>query len=722
MYIHTNGNTYGALISDVDSIYYNDDSSDIYFAIGDTLASFQLADVDSLTFGDDSETVFINYNESAVTVYNPLAFQGVTVNVDNANVVVNSTIEDNKIDYELSGSTSDGMFKLYGNYKFNLILNGVDITNEDGPAINIQTGKKCDLTLEAGTENSLADGSSYADSDEDQKGTLFSEGQIVFQGTGSLAVYGNYKHAICSDDYISVEEGDISVLNAVKDGIHTNDYFDMSGGSLSISSTGDGIDGDEGYISISDGEITIVSESDDVKGISCDSTITVNGGTVNLTVSGDQSKGLKSKQDIYLNGGKINIETSGNAVLESSGSGYDPSYCTAIKSSASVIIDSCDIVITAAGLGGKGISADENIEINGGDISIETTGGGNIYTDEEGETDAYSSTCLTADTDIMITAGTLTLSSSGAGGKGIKADNTLTIGSTSTTPDISITTTGSEITSGNESYASPKALKADGDVTFLSGTTLVSSADDGIKSETNVYFYGGTITVEDAYEGVEAPTIYVSGAYVDVTATDDGVNATAGTGSASDDGSWLYVTSGTLIANCTGGDAIDSNGSVEISGGLVITNGPSAGDGEAIDVNASLLINGGTVIASGIPMGGGGNRPGGGGSSTSGEVSSSSTQPSIEISSQSQISSSTFIDVRIGDSDVITFKPKYGGTSFIVSSADITQGSSYTIYTGGSYSTDTNTEGYYTSGSYTPGTSKKTGTISSTSTVNVISF
>ena len=76
---------------------------------------FDINDIDSISFGDDSETVLISYNENSATFFNPLAFEGVSVSVDNADVIVTSELDDKKIDYELTGTTSDGMFKLYRN-------------------------------------------------------------------------------------------------------------------------------------------------------------------------------------------------------------------------------------------------------------------------------------------------------------------------------------------------------------------------------------------------------------------------------------------------------------------------------------------------------------------------------------------------------------------------------------------------------------------------------
>jgi TatA/E family protein of Tat protein translocase len=202
-----------------------------------------------------SSTVTIGFG-STVTISNPLAAKGVTITESNGDVIINSTVAE--VAYVLSGTTTNGSVKLYSDKKFKLTLNGVNITNADGPAINIQSGKRAFLVLADNTTNTLTDGATYtASGTEDMKATLFSEGQLIVSGNGSLSVKGNYKHAIASDDYIRVISGNITVIGAASDGIHTNDAFIADGGTISMTTSGDGIQCDEGYIVINNGVFTI---------------------------------------------------------------------------------------------------------------------------------------------------------------------------------------------------------------------------------------------------------------------------------------------------------------------------------------------------------------------------------------------------------------------------------------------------------------------------------
>ena len=717
MYIHKSDKiSLGALVAQTDSVYFNTDGSKVYFRIGTNLAQYSVSEMDSISFGANSNTISVIYNGTSASVINPLAFEGVSVSVIGADVTVNSTSLDTEINYSLKGTTSNGMFKIYSSARFNLNLNGVNLSNSDGPAVNIQSEKKCTITLEAGTSNTLADGSTYSTATEDQKSTLFSEGQLDFGGTGSLTVKSNSAHAICSDDYIHILNGNITISGAPKDGIHANDYFKMSGGTLNVTSTGDGVECESGYILVTGGNLTSVNNSADAKGLVCDSTLTVSGGTIKLTLGGNQSKGIKATQKMLFNGGDITINNSGGVTLVTSGSGFDPAYSSGIKADTEIEVSGSKIAIVSSGAGGKGISATGNINITSGTVNVTTSGAGTTFKNATGVTDSYSAICLNSDGNISITGGDVINTSSGSGGKGMKANGTITIGNAGSSPNLTLTTSGAKFLVSGSDYNHPKTMVSDGTITIKNGTTNISSTDDGIHSETSVIIDGGSTSISKSYEGVESKYIYMNGGTLNLIASNDGINTTMGTkagGTESNDGSCLYVTGGTLIASATNGDAIDSNGNLEISGGITIANGPLSGVEEAVDFNGTFKMTGGLFIGAGSN------------SNMTKAMSSSSTQANMYISSSAAISSSSFLHIQnASGTDVLTFKSKNGGYKFLFSSPALTKGTSYSIYTGGSYSGGTSGNGLYTGGTYSTSgaTLKKTVTLSGSATVNTISF
>lgn len=257
-----------------------------------------------------TSTVSVTFG-ATVSISNPLAAGGVVITQTGANVVINSSID--AVEYKISGTTANGSVKIYSSKKFKLTLNGANITCSNGPAINIQSSKRVFFVLADGSTNTLTDGTTYATSTEDMKGTIFSEGQLVFSGTGSLTVKGNYKHAICSDDYIRIRSGNITVTGAVKDGIHTNSAFIADGGTVKITAGSDGIECEEGYAIINNGNLTLngVEHGISASYEGTDNTIipyiNINNGTLNITTT--SGEGIESKNALTINNGTIIANT-----------------------------------------------------------------------------------------------------------------------------------------------------------------------------------------------------------------------------------------------------------------------------------------------------------------------------------------------------------------------------------------------------------------------------
>ena len=272
-----------------------------------------------------ADTISIVYGGTAATVSGDS--RG-CVSVSGNDVVVNDATSTNGLVLVLSGSSSDGSLLVYRSLKYEVVLNGLTLTNTNGPAINNQCGKALYVTLAPGTENRLGDGIAYAEQSYDQKSTLFSEGQIYFRGTGSLQIDGNSKNGIASDDYIVFQEGTVSVCVAAtgSNGVKVNDGLTIEGGSLTIDVKADGARGikDDAYLTITGGQTTITTSGDckietidgitdttSCAGIKCDSLFTMTNGTMTITSSGDGGKGINASENIELKGGTLVVTTTG---------------------------------------------------------------------------------------------------------------------------------------------------------------------------------------------------------------------------------------------------------------------------------------------------------------------------------------------------------------------------------------------------------------------------
>ncbi|HPR33532.1 MAG TPA: carbohydrate-binding domain-containing protein, partial [Prolixibacteraceae bacterium] len=475
-------------------------------------------------------------------------------------------------------------------------------------------------------------------------------------------------------------------------------------------------------ISLSGGNLFVETQADDSKALGCDSVLCIAGGTIDLTLGGKASKGLKSDQAMNLSGGNITIQSTGGVLLEASGSGYDPSYSTAIKCDSDITIDGAQISIKLSGEAGRGISSDQNLIISGGSIQITSAGNGAKYTNTNGASDSYHSTCLTADGNIEINGGNVTTLSSGTAGRGITSGGSLVIGHSDQSPILSVTTSGSKITvsSGSNSggwggpgggpgedngvYDESKAIKCDGAVSINNGQISISSADDGIKSLASVRITKGSLSITRAFEGIESPSITVQSGRVAITASDDGFNATWGNGGEANDGSILNLNGGEVCVNVSDGDGLDSNGNISMTGGTVVVHGPQSNPEVGMDYNGTCSVSGGVLIISGTN------------SNMTQAPGTSSLQCCIKATTSTRVAANTLFNLQDANGvNLVSFQPVRNYYSVIYSSPKLEKGASYSIYTGGTISGSGN-NGYYSGGSYSGGTKKKTFTLSGTVT------
>ena len=569
----------------------DDDEQQQTSKTGVTAIDYEPSD-DDIANSTFSNTISIAYDGASATVSGSV--EGVAITTDGADVIVTSSAKE--VEYVLSGASSNGSLKIYSEYKHKVTLDGVALTSTTGAPLNNQGKKTMFLYANEGTTNSFVDAAEYTrvSSDEDLKACIFSEGQIVFCGSGNIKVTGNYKHAICSDDYVTIaDNANITVSNSVKDGIHANDYVVVSGGSLDITAGSDGIDVDEGWFLMT-------------------------GGNVSVGVSAEGAKAIKSYGDMEISDGTLSLQASGNAVYDSS------------------------------------------------------------------ERDYSSAACLKTSSNMLISGGTISATTTGAGGKAIKSNGTLTISGGS----VTAVANGSSKTN---SY-SAKGIKSNGDMLISGGTIYAKSAShEGIESK-------ATLTIENAL--------------VEVDASDDAINAA----------SHLYVKSGQVYARATGNDGLDANGNLYIMGGTVVAFGstsPECGLDANEEGGYKLYITGGTVIG----IGGG----------TSYPNSTTDAQPAISFSASlaniavSDASGNTIVAWDYANYATTGNKAGFGpggnnggnnmgggSYTYLISTPQMSANSSYTVATGVTISGGTEFHGLTTDATVSGGSTSTTATASVT--------
>ena len=474
--------------------------------------------IDEIAVGDadvEDNTVSVSYNGSTVSVVvagNVARYLTVSVSGAHVSIVQADDLAD-EITYTLSGTSTDGGFYMDGSLKASIALAGLTLTNPSGPAINIQNGKRIDVSVKNGTENTLRDGSGG-----DWKGCFRCKGHTEFKGKGTLNVYGNTAHAIWSKEYVEMKNCTINVLKAVGDGLNCNQYFLMESGTLNISGVGD------------DG-IQVSYETDDDGNRETDEentgALTVTGGTLSVTTSAVGTKGLKAEGAVVIN---------------------------------------------------------ENSDATA--ISVKNSGG----VDTSDSSDPTSSACLKSDTSIDIAAGTLTLTNTGQGGRAINSEGTLTVTGGTINAQAQGSNYGSSGGGGGGGWPPGGGGRPGG------GGSSSSNGKNakGVKAKGAISISGGSLTVGSAnHEGLESKsTMTISGGKVYVKASDDAINSSGN----------FTISGGYVYAWSTGNDGLDSNGNMSIEGGVALGFASSSNNAESgidVDERHSLSIKGGDIFSIG---------------------------------------------------------------------------------------------------------------------------
>lgn len=166
-------------------------------------------------------------------------------------------------DYLLSGALNGSICIDAEEQIVHLILNGVSVRSNEGPAISVVSAGKLVLTVNTGTVNSLSDSANYNPSGQ-ENACIYSICDLTINGEGILNIQGYHKDGIHSKDVVKILGGEIKVL-AKRDGIRGNDGIFVAADQLSIESEKSGLRTTKtnkstgGTIEITDGDISIIA-------------------------------------------------------------------------------------------------------------------------------------------------------------------------------------------------------------------------------------------------------------------------------------------------------------------------------------------------------------------------------------------------------------------------------------------------------------------------------
>lgn len=527
----------------------------------------------------------------------------------------------------------------------------------------------------------LDDGALIVESAENAKITLVLGGVSIRNSTGAAI-----QIATADDVTIELAEGTTNVL--------------QSGEKVDIATATEGEEASGGALQSKvdlkikgKGSLTVLGYLNN--GIHCTKDLKIKNGNISVTALGH---GIKGKNSVTVSGGTVTVTSGKDGITSDETENEEKGFVT---------IEDGEIIITSAG---DGVSAETTLTVTGGVISIISGGGSaNAQQKTDNMRDWWDFDNSASDDN-------------SASCKGLKAGKALVISGGSITID-----------------AQDDALHTDGDMTISGGECILSTGDDGAHAALSLTVLDGKITVLTSYEGLEANQITLAGGELDITASDDGINANGGsdgfsggfgggfggrrsdmnsqsgdmtppdnsnmqtppdgnapsgnpptmpgqdaadsttTDDTTDKQPVLLITGGKITVNADG-DGLDSNGDLRVEGGDITINGPSNGGNGALDIGTENggagIIAGGTLIALGT-------------SSMTENFGSTSTQCAFLVTMNSFGAGETITITDSQGNVLYTGVTVKSANSVVFSSPDLVVGETYTVTIGSTSATVT---------------------------------
>ena len=394
-------------------------------------------------------------------------------------------------------------------------------------------------------------------------------------------------------------------------------------------------------------------------GIVCKDSLHITGGTYTITTA---EHGIDANDEVCMDGGNFTLTTGKDGVHCENGEDANLGYVYSRNGNINILCE------------GDGISASAWFYAQDSSIAIIAGGGsknGNKQTSDnwggfgggrpggmpgsrpQGGRPGSTSTQQTTDSTSI---------------KGIKAGTWLTIGGGQFALDCA-----------------DDGLHSNGGMDITSGTASILSGDDGVHAEQTLTITGGSILVKESYEALEALHVKIYGGNLELHASDDGINAAGGTdgsgmggrdqwggrggpGGFGGGGNGSILIAGGEISITASGDALDANGTLEITGGKTLLCGPTRGDTAVLDYDRTGTINGGEIFGTG---------------STMMAQSLASSNQGVIFLKISNMPANTNITISDSDGNVIfTHAPALDFALLIYSSPNIKKGGTYTVSIG----------------------------------------
>ncbi|WP_062200187.1 carbohydrate-binding domain-containing protein [Demequina salsinemoris] len=517
--------------------------------------------------------------------------------------------------------------------------------------------------LNNATEITLADGASSADGD----GVTIDGDTVTITEAGTYVLSGELSEG---QIVVNVADGDVTLVlddatvsNVDAPAIQVDDadnvvIYTASGTTNTITDSGtyddtDDETGNAAIFSTADlflaGEGTLVVDGGRNDGITSKDSLVIVSGTYDVTAADD---GIRGKDSLVVLDGDVTVDATGDALKsDNEADSDDPDAYVGV-----IWIEDGTFDITS---GVDGLDAANQITINGGSLAIDAGDDGitsGVYVRiGETEIDITNSYEGIEGAMIYLDAGDVTVVSSDDGLNG-------TDGSGSSSSDMG---GGSQGGGGGMGGGPGERSSSDTSGSSDSSTSDATTYDDtatAASSDTTATTTSAAYVTTDSTDSTTTTTADDS---VDSTTTTTGMGGM----DEAEDGVEIYISGGTYVLDA-GGDGLDSNGNVVMTGGTLVVNGPEDNGNGAIDYNGTFEMDGGTLVASG--------------SSGMAQSPSEGDQGYLSISFGSTVPVGTVLSVVDSDGTLIaSFTTTKSSSSLVLSAEGIESGETYTVYADG---------------------------------------
>lgn len=563
-----------------------------------------------------------------------IAGKSFSLNNDSSMWVDNATVKDNTV--TVTYSETEATVDIAGNIApyVEAEVNGANVTLTQSSEVSEATCGEISYIL----SGSSANGSFYLSGS--YKSTVELQGVTLTNPSGAAIDIQNGKRIAMR----------LTGNNSLTDGTGSQKGCVICKGHLELKGTGElTVAGNtthaiyaKEYIELKDCTVNVTSAVKD--GVNCNQYFTMKSGSLSIKGTGDDGIQVSYKDEtdreaedtgmVTIKGGTVTVETTADAT--------------------------------------KGIKCEGPMLISGGEINVTVKGNG-VWDSAKSKTKAAA--CLGGDETITIEGGTLNLTATGGGGKGINCDGALTINN----GDIDIRTSGGVVAYvngvlSNNYTGSTDRLDSD-----------LKSSPKGIKADGNIDINGGTLhvtTTGNGAEGIESKSVLtINDGTVVVAATDDAINSS----------SHMYIKGGNVTVIASGNDGLDTNGNLYIEGGYIMAFGarsPECGIDANEEDGYTVIFSGGTLLA----VGGGNSVPSSKSGSTQPYVSASKTVSAgneVTLTDSNGTTLATFtVPANYSSSSSGSTRPGMGGSSgsLLITCPGLVSGSSYTLKAGTSSS------------------------------------